>query len=118
MANPYLEMDRDQLLRALEMFAKNWLAHDGCWFLAAEEQHGLDTEFVDNAGRVPLDDDKGAILFRNVRELLANRHTVLEAADGAGLSGAGRSLTWLPAASQERQPTQRTTSWSTPMLSG
>ncbi len=36
-------MDRDQLLRALEMFAKNWLAHDGCWFLAAEKRFGMDT---------------------------------------------------------------------------
>ncbi len=35
-------MDREELLLALEMFAKNWLAHDGCWFLAAEEQYGMD----------------------------------------------------------------------------
>ncbi len=36
-------MDRDELRKALEMFARNWLAHDGCWFLAAEERFGLDT---------------------------------------------------------------------------
>jgi hypothetical protein len=36
------EMSREELLRALEAFAKNWLAHDGCWFLAAEERLGLD----------------------------------------------------------------------------
>lgn len=36
------QMSREELLRALEMFAKNWLAHDGCWFLAAEEQLGMD----------------------------------------------------------------------------
>jgi Family of unknown function (DUF6125) len=35
-------MTREQLLLALEMFAKNWLAHDGCWFLAAEESLGMD----------------------------------------------------------------------------
>lgn len=35
-------MDREDLLRTLEMFAKNWLAHDGCWFLAAEEGLGMD----------------------------------------------------------------------------
>jgi Family of unknown function (DUF6125) len=35
-------MSREELLRALEMFAKNWLAHDGCWFLAAEESLGID----------------------------------------------------------------------------
>lgn len=35
-------MSREELLRALEMFAKNWLAHDGCWFLAAEETVGME----------------------------------------------------------------------------
>jgi hypothetical protein len=38
----YDSMSREDLLRALEMFAKNWLAHDGCWFLAAEEKTGLE----------------------------------------------------------------------------
>jgi len=38
---PFDTMGRDELLRALEMFAKNWLAHDGCWFLAAEERFGM-----------------------------------------------------------------------------
>jgi len=42
----YVNMSREELLEALEMFAKNWLAHDGCWFLAAEEHLGLD-EAVD-----------------------------------------------------------------------
>jgi hypothetical protein len=36
-------MEREELLAALQMFAKNWLAHDGCWFLAAEERFDLDT---------------------------------------------------------------------------
>jgi len=35
-------MNREDLLRALEMFAKNWLAHDGCWFLAAEERFDME----------------------------------------------------------------------------
>ncbi len=35
-------MSREDLLRALDMFAKNWLAHDGCWFLAAEERLGME----------------------------------------------------------------------------
>jgi hypothetical protein len=34
--NAFAAMDREDLLLALEMFAKNWLAHDGCWFLAEE----------------------------------------------------------------------------------
>ena len=36
------QMGREELLRALEMFAKSWLAHDGCWFLAAEETYGME----------------------------------------------------------------------------
>ena len=48
--NAFETMDRDELLRALEMFAKNWLAHDGCWFLAAEERFGMDTA-IDLDGR-------------------------------------------------------------------
>ncbi|HEU5403806.1 MAG TPA: DUF6125 family protein [Terriglobales bacterium] len=41
--SPYHSLSREELLRALEMFAKNWLAHDGCWFLAAEERLGMET---------------------------------------------------------------------------
>lgn len=40
--NSFESMSREDLLRALEMFAKNWLAHDGCWFLAAEERLGME----------------------------------------------------------------------------
>jgi ubiquinone/menaquinone biosynthesis C-methylase UbiE len=35
-------MDRAGLLKALDVFAKNWLAHDGCWFQAAEERYGME----------------------------------------------------------------------------
>jgi hypothetical protein len=35
-------LSREDLLKLLEIYAKNWAAHDGCWFLAAEEQYGLD----------------------------------------------------------------------------
>ena len=41
-ASAFHSMGREELLRALEMFAKNWLAHDGCWFLAAEERLGME----------------------------------------------------------------------------
>ena len=40
-ASTFTSLSREELLRALEAFAKNWLAHDGCWFLAAEERFGL-----------------------------------------------------------------------------
>ena len=35
-------LSREELIKLLKVFAKNWLAHDGCWFLAAEEKYGLD----------------------------------------------------------------------------
>ena len=34
-------MDLEERGKALSAFARNWLAHDGCWFLAAEERLGL-----------------------------------------------------------------------------
>ncbi|MGE5139241.1 MAG: DUF6125 family protein [Rudaea sp.] len=36
------ELSREDLVKLVEVYAKNWLAHDGCWFLAAEEKHGLE----------------------------------------------------------------------------
>jgi len=37
------ELPREDLLKLLEIYAKNWAAHDGCWFLAAEDRWGLET---------------------------------------------------------------------------
>ena len=37
------DLSREELLKLLEIYAKNWAAHDGCWFLAAEERYGLET---------------------------------------------------------------------------
>ncbi len=36
-------LSREDLLKLVQAFAKNWLAHDGCWFLACEEKYGLET---------------------------------------------------------------------------
>lgn len=37
-----LAFSKDQLVDMLEDAAKNWLAHDGLWFLAAEERFGME----------------------------------------------------------------------------
>jgi len=37
------DLSREALIKLIEVYAKNWLAHDGCWFLAAEEKFGLET---------------------------------------------------------------------------
>jgi hypothetical protein len=36
-------LPKEELLKLIEVYAKNWLAHDGCWFLAAEEKFDLET---------------------------------------------------------------------------
>ena len=42
-ADPLAELSRAQLLGLLEIYAKNWLAHDGLWFLAVENRFGMET---------------------------------------------------------------------------
>ncbi|NLX08395.1 MAG: hypothetical protein GXY36_01930 [Chloroflexi bacterium] len=39
----YAALSREELLRLLDMYAKNWLAHDGSWFLTIEEAYGTET---------------------------------------------------------------------------
>jgi hypothetical protein len=41
--NSIENLSREELLTLAKMYAKNWLAHDGCWFLAAEETFGIET---------------------------------------------------------------------------
>jgi hypothetical protein len=36
-------LSRETLIGMLEDFAKNWLAHDGLWFLEVEKHSGMDT---------------------------------------------------------------------------
>ncbi|UCD93369.1 MAG: hypothetical protein JSU69_06225 [Candidatus Zixiibacteriota bacterium] len=37
------DLPKEMLLGMLEDFAKNWLAHDGLWFQAVENECGIDT---------------------------------------------------------------------------
>ena len=36
------DLSREELLELTKIYAKNWLAHDGCWFLAAEQKYDMD----------------------------------------------------------------------------
>ncbi len=36
------ELSKEKLLELCQIYAKNWLAHDGCWFLSIEEKHGME----------------------------------------------------------------------------
>ena len=40
-AAKFAHLDRDGLLKLLSVYAHNWLAHDGCWFLACEKRYDL-----------------------------------------------------------------------------
>lgn len=35
-------LDSAELLELVKIYAKNWLAHDGCWFLAIEKKLGIE----------------------------------------------------------------------------
>nr|MBN1230065.1 hypothetical protein [Anaerolineae bacterium] len=39
----FTQLTREELLKLVDIYAKNWLAHDGSWFLALEEHFGMDT---------------------------------------------------------------------------
>lgn len=35
-------LSREKLLELCKIYAKNWLAHDGCWFLSIEQKRGME----------------------------------------------------------------------------
>ena len=37
------DLSKEELIKLCKMYAKNWLAHDGCWFLSVEEKFGIET---------------------------------------------------------------------------
>jgi hypothetical protein len=81
-ANAFEAMTREDLLCALKMFAKSWLAHDGCWFLAAEERFGMQTA-------VDLD----ARAWKRFAAVEARRiMTTFAIADGGGLPALEKAL--------------------------
>ena len=43
------ELPKEKLIGMLEDAAKNWLAHDGLWFLAVEADHGMETAIKHDA---------------------------------------------------------------------
>ena len=43
MIDDFKNLTKDELLKVIEVYAKNWLAHDGSWFLAAEETYDMKT---------------------------------------------------------------------------
>ncbi len=36
------DLNKEELIELLAVYAKNWLAHDGSWFLSIEEEEGME----------------------------------------------------------------------------
>lgn len=41
-ANNINELSKSELIELNKIYAKNWLAHDGSWFLSIEEKYGME----------------------------------------------------------------------------
>lgn len=76
------DLSRDELLELTQIYAKNWLAHDGCWFLAAEQKYGMDVA-------IELDTES----WRNFTVVEANRIIeFLQLGKNSGIEGLRRAL--------------------------
>ena len=76
------QLSRDQLIGMLDDFAKNWLAHDGLWFQAVENEYGI---------TAAMDCDREAWRRFTVIEArrIMKRHSIPE---GSGLGGLKKAL--------------------------
>jgi len=78
------ELSREDLMRLLDVYARNWLAHDGSWFLAAEEKLGMDAA-------IDLDRES----WRRFAGVEARRiMKSFEIPDGGGLQALARALAY------------------------
>lgn len=76
------DLNREELLEMLNNYAKNWLAHDGCWFLAIEEKRGMEEA---------IDMDREA--WRKFTVVEANRiKKFLELGENSGIEGLRKAL--------------------------
>jgi hypothetical protein len=76
------DLNKEELLKLLQIYAKNWLAHDGCWFLSIEEKHGM---------QEAIDIDRES--WRKFTVVEAKRLIdFLELCDNSGIEGLAKSL--------------------------
>lgn len=73
---------REELEGMLVDFAKNWLAHDGLWFQAVEEQSDMETA-------IKLDTEAWKRFTQIEAQRIMKRHSIEE---GSGLDGLKRAL--------------------------
>jgi hypothetical protein len=92
------ELSREELIKLVEIYAKNWLAHDGCWFQACDGKYGLETA-------IELD----ARAWHEFSPIEAKR--IMEAfsiPEGGGLGALERALEYRLYASINQQVSERT----------
>lgn len=76
------ELSKEKLFELLNIYAKNWLAHDGCWFLSVEEKHGIEEA---------IDIDRES--WRKFTVIEANRiKQFLQLPDNSGIDGLAKAL--------------------------
>lgn len=76
------DLNKEELIQLLQIYAKNWLAHDGCWFLSIEEKHGM---------QEAIDIDKES--WRKFTIVEAKRLIdFLELGENSGIDGLAKSL--------------------------
>jgi hypothetical protein len=82
MSHPLDHLDKETLLGVIDDFAKNWLAHDGLWFQAAERNHGMESA-------IRLDTEAWERFTVIEARRIMKRHGI---AEGSGLEGLKKAL--------------------------
>jgi hypothetical protein len=78
----FTHLSRETLEGMLEDFAKNWLAHDGLWFLAVENAFGMETA-------LKLDAEAWETFTKIEAKRIMARHNIPE---NSGLEGLKKAL--------------------------
>jgi hypothetical protein len=91
------DLSREELIELVEVYAKNWLAHDGCWFLAAEEKFDIETA-------IELDTQSWARFSPIEAKRIMQAFDITE---GGGLEALECALTYRLYAAVNRQESER-----------
>ncbi len=91
------DSSRNDLIKLVQLHAKNWLAHDGCWFLAAEQKFGMETA-------IELDTQSWACFSPvEARRIIQT----FDIPDGGGLDALEKALAYRLYATVNRQESER-----------
>lgn len=91
------DLSREELIELVEVYAKNWLAHDGCWFLAAKEKFDMETA-------IELDTQSWARFSPIEAKRIMQAFGIDQ---GGGLDALGRALNYRLYAAVNRQESER-----------